>query len=67
MSLLGIRRIVLAINKLDLVDYSQELFRAIDEEYRPFTRQIGLEDIVCIPMSARKGDNIIHPSPQMPW
>ncbi len=66
-SLLGIRHIVLAVNKLDLVDYSHERFRAIEEEYRSFARQIGLENIACIPMSALKGDNIVQPSPQLPW
>ena len=66
-SLLGIRRIVLAVNKLDLVDYSQQRFEEIEEEYRAFAAAIGLDHIVCIPMSALKGDNVIHPSPNTPW
>jgi bifunctional enzyme CysN/CysC len=66
-SLLGIRQVVLAVNKLDLVGYSQDTFSAIEEEYRAFAAEIGLDDVVCIPMSALKGDNIIHPSPRTPW
>ena len=59
-SLLGIRRIVLAVNKMDLVDYSEEAFRRIDAEYRHFAAQIGLSDIVAIPLSALRGDNVIE-------
>ena len=66
-SLLGIRHIVLAVNKLDLVDYSHERFQEIEEEYRAFGHEIGLEDIVCIPISALQGDNVVHPSAQTPW
>ncbi len=66
-SLLGIRKIVLAINKLDLVDYSQEAFDAIEASYRAFAAEIGLHDIVAIPMSALRGDNIVEPSPNTPW
>jgi bifunctional enzyme CysN/CysC len=66
-SLIGIRHIVVAINKMDLVDYSEKTFRRIVEDYREFAAQIGLEDITFIPMSAFKGDNIIAPSDAMPW
>ena len=66
-SLLGIRKIVLAINKLDLVDYSQEAFDTIEASYRAFAAEIGLHDIVAIPMSALRGDNIVEPSPNTPW
>jgi bifunctional enzyme CysN/CysC len=66
-SLLGIRHVVLAINKLDLVHYSPDVFNAIESEYRAFAAQIGIDDIVCIPMSALKGDNILHQSPNTPW
>jgi bifunctional enzyme CysN/CysC len=66
-SLLGIKHILLAINKLDLVDYSQEVFNQIDEDYRAFAREIGLEDIVAIPLSALRGDNITEPSAATPW
>src|SRR6187551_161558 len=56
-SLLGIRHIVLAVNKLDLVEYSHERFQEIEDEYRAFGREIGLDDVVCIPISALHGDN----------
>ena len=66
-ALMGIRRVVLAINKMDLVDYSQEIFGRIDEEYRDFARQIGLHDITSIPLSALKGDNVLVRSEITPW
>jgi bifunctional enzyme CysN/CysC len=66
-SLLGIRRIVLAINKMDLVQYSQERFVEIERDYRAFARQIGLADITAIPLSAVYGDNIIEHGTNMPW
>ncbi|MDP3288477.1 MAG: adenylyl-sulfate kinase, partial [Methyloversatilis sp.] len=66
-SLIGIKRVVVAINKMDLVGYSEATFRRIVDDYREFARQLGLEDIVEIPMSALKGDNITTPSDAMPW
>ncbi|MCB0959888.1 MAG: adenylyl-sulfate kinase, partial [Acidimicrobiales bacterium] len=66
-SLLGIRHVVVAINKLDLVDYSQDTFDAIEADYRAFAAEIGLEHVTCIPLSALKGDNITEPSPNTPW
>jgi bifunctional enzyme CysN/CysC len=66
-SLLGIRKAVLAVNKLDMVGYSREVFERIEEDYRRFAAQIGLADVVCLPMSALKGDNITAPSPHTPW
>lgn len=66
-SLLGIRHIVLAINKLDLVDYSQDVFNSIETEYREFAEQIGLTDIVAIPISALRGDNVTERSENTPW
>src|SRR5207249_3837655 len=66
-SLIGIRHVVLAINKLDLVDYSQEVFDRIVNEYRLFAKQIGIAEFVAIPMSALKGDNITEPSANTPW
>src|ERR1022692_2185708 len=66
-SLLGIRRIVLAINKMDLVGYSENVFDSIECAYRGFAAQIGLEDIAAIPVSALRGDNIIEPSADMAW
>ncbi|WP_445398269.1 sulfate adenylyltransferase subunit CysN [Zobellella sp. An-6] len=67
MSLLGIRHIVVAINKMDLVGYSEKTFRTIVEEYSQFAEQLGLKQITYIPMSAFKGDNIISHSDNMPW
>ena len=67
MSLLGIRHVVLAINKMDLVSWSQETYDAIEADYRAFAKQIGLENIVCIPLSALKGENMLVSSDQMPW
>src|SRR5882724_412236 len=58
-SLLGIRKVVLAINKMDLVDYSEKIFDKINEEYRVFAKQIGLDDITSIPLSGLKGDNML--------
>ncbi|TCJ32387.1 sulfate adenylyltransferase subunit CysN [Parafrankia sp. BMG5.11] len=66
-SLLGIRNIVLAINKLDLVDYSRDVFAGIEADYRAFAAEIGLSDIVAIPLSALAGDNITALSPNTPW
>ncbi len=66
-SLLGIQKIVLAVNKMDAVGYALETFDAIQEDYWKFAKQIGLTDIVAIPISALKGDNVTESSPQMPW
>ena len=66
-SLLGIRHVVLAINKLDLVDYSQSVFDTIEAEYREFAASIGLTDVTCIPMSALKGDNVTDRSVHTSW
>jgi bifunctional enzyme CysN/CysC len=66
-SLLGIRHVVLAVNKLDLVGYSQDIFDSIDLEYRRFATELGIKDITSIPMSALKGDNVTEPSPSIGW
>ncbi len=66
-SLLGIEHIVVAVNKLDLMDYSQQVFDAIEADYRAFATDIGLANITCIPMSALKGVNIVDPAPETPW
>jgi bifunctional enzyme CysN/CysC len=66
-SLIGIRQVVLAINKLDLVGYSREVFDRIEAEYRAFASGIGLADITCIPLSALKGDNVTAPSTNTRW
>ncbi|MEY2855491.1 MAG: hypothetical protein RL030_2623, partial [Pseudomonadota bacterium] len=66
-SLLGIRHVVVAVNKMDMVGYTQETFDTIVADYRQFARQVGLENIVCIPLSALKGDNMLTASAAMPW
>jgi bifunctional enzyme CysN/CysC len=66
-SLLGIRHVVLAINKMDLVDYSQKTFDDIVAAYREFAKQIGLTNIVPVPLSALRGDNILERSTRTPW
>ncbi|HEX7779282.1 MAG TPA: GTP-binding protein, partial [Vicinamibacterales bacterium] len=66
-SLLGIRRVVLAVNKLDLVDYSKDVFAEIESSYREFAASIGLVDVTCIPMSALRGDNVTDRSAHTPW
>jgi bifunctional enzyme CysN/CysC len=66
-SLLGIHHVVLAVNKLDLLDFSQDVFKRIEAEYRGFAAEIGLHDIVCIPISALRGDNVAEPSVHTPW
>jgi bifunctional enzyme CysN/CysC len=65
--LLGIRNIVLAVNKMDLVGYSQERFYEIVKEYAHFAKQIGMESFLPIPISGLKGENMITRSTQMPW
>ena len=66
--LLGIRHIVLAVNKMDLVDYDQELFQNIVEDYGEFAREIGIGAFTAIPISGFKGDNITSaPSANTPW
>ena len=66
-ALIGIRKIVLAVNKMDLVDWSEDVFRTIEQEYREFAARIGLDDIVAIPLSALRGDNMLEPSAASPW
>jgi bifunctional enzyme CysN/CysC len=66
-SLIGIKRVVLAINKMDLVGYDQDVFDRILEDYRAFGAKIGIEDFVAIPLSGLRGDNITAPSENTPW
>jgi bifunctional enzyme CysN/CysC len=66
-SLLGIRHVVLAVNKMDLVDYSREVFAGIEDAYREMTDDLRFPSIVCIPVSALKGDNIVERSAAMTW
>lgn len=66
-SLLGIKHVVLAVNKMDLVDYNQEVFDNIVADYRKFAEPLGIPDIHCIPLSALNGDNVVELSDNMPW
>ncbi len=66
-SLLGARQIVLAVNKMDLVDYAEDAFRSIEADYRRFAARIGLQAVTCIPVSAVVGDNVVERSARMPW
>ncbi|MGK2945553.1 MAG: sulfate adenylyltransferase subunit CysN [Desulfuromonadales bacterium] len=66
-SLVGIRHVLLAINKMDLVDYSSSRFETIRKEYELFAAQLGFGEITAIPISALNGDNIIEPSIKTPW
>jgi bifunctional enzyme CysN/CysC len=66
-ALLGIEKIVLAINKMDLVDFDERRFREIESEYRAFAAKIRLSDITAIPLSAVGGDNVAAASPRMSW
>lgn len=66
-ALLGIRQVVLAVNKMDLVDYSQDVFAAIEREYREFAGRIMLDAVTCIPVSAVGGDNIVLRSERTSW
>lgn len=66
-SLLGIRHVVLAVNKIDLVDFSQEAFARIEAEYRALTAGLGFETLTAIPLSARHGDNVLVSSARTPW
>ena len=65
--LLGVSQLVLAVNKMDLVDYDQDTFCRIDADFRAFAAQLGMQDVVSIPLSALTGDNVIEPSARMPW
>ncbi len=66
-SLLGVRHVVLAVNKIDLVDYSETVFREIVSDYRKFAESLGFRSLVAIPISARYGDNVSSSSERMPW
>ena len=65
--LLGLRTVVLAVNKMDLVEFDESVFAAIVAEYRSFASGIGLTDVTAIPISALRGDNLVEASASMPW
>jgi bifunctional enzyme CysN/CysC len=66
-SLLGIRHIALAINKMDLVEYAEDCYEEIVADYRQFAERIGIQEFTPIPVSALRGENIVQPSAEMSW
>lgn len=66
-SLLGVPRLLVAVNKMDLMDYSEKVFDSVREEYSSFASRLGIKDIRFIPVSALRGDNIVNGSSKMPW
>ena len=66
-SLLGIQRVIVAVNKMDLVDYSEDIFNRIRNEYLEFSARLDGVDPHFIPLSAKHGDNVVHASANMPW
>src|SRR3569832_767877 len=66
-SLLGIRNVVVVVNKMDLIDYSEKTFRDIETEYLKFAAELGLPSVTVIPVSAVNGDNIMAPSTHTSW
>ncbi|MFZ3410127.1 sulfate adenylyltransferase subunit CysN [Vibrio chagasii] len=66
-SLLGIKHIIVAINKMDLMDYSQEVYQKIKADYREMAKNFNIDDIRFVPISALKGDNVVTPSEEMDW
>ena len=67
LALLGVRRVVLAVNKLDLVDYSRQRFERICAQFREFTADLDLAELACVPVSAVHGDNVVTSSARTPW
>ena len=66
-SLIGIRKVALAVNKMDLVAFDPAVFQRIVDEYLAFAQRIGLQDVNAIPLSALQGDNMLQPSARTPW
>jgi bifunctional enzyme CysN/CysC len=66
-SLLRLRHVALAINKLDLLSYSESRFRELEAEYREFASRLGLDQVTCIPVSALRGDGVVERGENLPW
>ncbi len=66
-SLLGIPHLVLCVNKMDLVDYDEDVFEEIKAEFRDFAMKLDVHDLTFVPISALHGDNVVNRSPNMPW
>ncbi|MDU6491640.1 adenylyl-sulfate kinase [Bradyrhizobium sp.] len=67
LALLGVRHVVLAVNKMDLIGFDADRFMAISADFRSMAKRLGIADVQCIPVAARDGDNIFRASPRMPW
>ncbi len=66
-SLLGIKHVIIAINKMDAVDYDQGTYQQIKKDYRQFAKNLSFEDVRFVPLSALKGDNVVNESQNMTW
>ncbi|KAB2965125.1 MAG: sulfate adenylyltransferase subunit CysN [Thermoanaerobaculia bacterium] len=66
-TLLGVRHLVLAVNKMDLVDYRQEVFEQVREQFTDFASRLQVSDVHFIPVSALAGENLVRPASRMPW
>ena len=67
LDIVGVKRVILAVNKMDLADWSQEKFRAIEADFRELTLRFGFREAIAIPVSAVGGDNVARKSEHMPW
>jgi bifunctional enzyme CysN/CysC len=66
-ALLGLRRVALAVNKMDLVDFDRARFEAIADEYREFAADLGIDEVTCVPTAALDGSNVVHHGTRTPW
>ncbi len=66
-SMFGVRHVVVAVNKMDLVDYSEETFRRIEADFREFAKNLRFASIYVLPLVAKDGDNLVHDAKSMPW
>jgi bifunctional enzyme CysN/CysC len=67
LALIGVRQVILAVNKMDLVGWSQATFEAIETEYRAFAARLGITEVSALPLCATLGDNVVAPGAHMPW
>jgi sulfate adenylyltransferase large subunit len=67
LAMLGVRRVVLAVNKMDRVQWSRDAFGAVEADFRAWAKDVGVDEVVCIPLAAKSGDNVVSRSSHMPW
>src|SRR5437879_2250709 len=67
LSMLGVNQVIVVVNKMDLIDYSEKRFREIEQDYRKFLQQLGLNALTFIPASAKQGENVARASMKMKW